>query len=235
MTKTSRRRLLGWFGALSLACAASVAIAASSAGCRSEILPVKEPKKCQLQVVTMTVLASPSINPTSEGLPRPVIVRIYQLKNDVNLQNATFEQIWKDDKNTLGDDLVKVDELPAYPNSRTEVKFERDDSAQYVTAVALFRNPKGKSWFTSFELPPSPAKGECGGGCTGDECKENDKPKNPVYAVWIDGTRIDTGDDHLDEFPESGRVQVVHLGGGAKPAGSAAPAPPVAAAPAGEK
>lgn len=199
------------------------------AGCGSTILPVKEAKKCQLQIVNMTVLASPMINPTNEGEARPVIVRIYQLKNDVNLANATFDQIWKDDKTTLGEDLVKADEFAVYPNSRSEVKFERDDSAGYVVAVALFRNPKGKSWFTSFELPPSPAKGECGAPCTGDECEKKEIPQ-PVFVIWIDGTRIDSGEDHLDDFPESGRTQVVKLGApapvaGTPPATGKAPAP----------
>jgi type VI secretion system protein VasD len=199
---------------------------ASASACNSTILPVKEAKKCQLQVVNMTVLASPMINPTNEGEARPVIVRLYQLKNDVNLTNATFEQIWKDDKNTLGEDIVKSDEFAVYPNSRSEVKFERDDSASYVVAVALFRNPKGKSWFVSFELPPSPAKGECGTPeCKGDDCEKKDKEiPQPVFVIWIDGTRIDSGEDHLDDFPSSGRVQVVKLGPAAavasgKPAG----------------
>lgn len=217
----SRRTMVS--ATLAFAAGAVFGVPAAVSGCKSEILPVKEPKKCQLQVVTLTVLASPTINPTNEGDPRPVIVRIYQLKNDVNLQNAKFEQIWKDDAKTLGEDLVKVDEVAIYPNSRSEIKFERDDSATFVAAVALFRNPKGKSWFTTFELPPAPSKGECGQPCNGDECEKKEIPQ-PVFVVWIDGTKIDAGEDHVDDFPDAGRVQVVNLSAGAAPAGSGAPA-----------
>ncbi|MBK7395560.1 MAG: type VI secretion system lipoprotein TssJ [Myxococcales bacterium] len=201
-------------------------------GCKQEILPVKEPKKCDLQVVTLTVVAAPLINPSNEGEARPVILRIYQLKNDVQLLNAKFEEVWKDDKKTLGEEtIVKVDELPIYPNSKTEVKFERDESAQYVVGVALFRNPKGRSWFTTFELPPSPKKGQgCGATCTGEECDGGAPPVLfPKFSLWIEGTRIDTGDDHLDDVsPDAGRYNVIHLTGGAgaasgKPAGPAAP------------
>jgi type VI secretion system protein VasD len=194
--------------------------AASFVACKSEILPVKEPKRCTLQTVGLTVLASDRLNPTNEGEPRPVILRIYQLKNDVGLQNAKFEEIWQDDKTALGDDLVKVDELAVYPNSRSEVKFERDDSAGYVVPVALFRNPKGRSWYTVFELPPSPAKGECGvPECTGDDCegKGAGAPPTPRFVVWLDENRVDAGDEHLDDFPSSGRVQVVQLGKGSSP------------------
>lgn len=228
------RRILGSIAIVALTLGSAVVM--TSAGCKSEILPVKEPKKCTLQQVNMTVLASPTINPNVDGEPRPVVVRLYQLKNDVNLQNATFDQIWKNDKATLGDDLVKVDELAVYPNSRTEVKFERDESAGYVVAVALFRNPKGKSWFTSFELPPAPAKSEgCGAppadsnsaGCPDGTCDggAGGAPKSPHFVIWIDDSKIDAGDDHLDDIPDAGRVQTVNLGA-PKPGASAAAAKP---------
>jgi type VI secretion system protein VasD len=217
-----------------LGAAAAISAPVWLSSCKTEILPVKEPKKCDLQVVSLTVISSPLINPTTEtGETRPVQLRIYQLTTDTRLQNASFEQIWKKDKETLGEDLVKVDELPIYPNTRTEVKFERDESAQNVVGVALFRNPKGKSWFTVFELPPSPAKGQ---GCGAPECKEGDSCDagpgpilNPRFSLWLDGTLIEAGDDHLDDVPaDGGRVSIVHLTGGGKPAGSAA-------APAGSK
>ena len=179
------------------------------------------------------MVSSPVINPTVAGEARPVQLRIYQLKIDTVLQNATFEQIWKDDKKTLGEDLVKVDELPIYPQSRTEVKFERDDSASVVVGVALFRNPKGKSWFTTFELPPAPSKGEACGLAA--KCEDPSKcdagpPKGPElrpkFSLWIDGTVIEAGDDHLDDVPaDGGRASIVHLSG-SKGGGSSSAAPP---------
>ncbi|MGZ3417815.1 MAG: type VI secretion system lipoprotein TssJ [Polyangiales bacterium] len=222
---------LGTIAALAIVAGVLGAGSLLGAGCRSETVAIREPKKCQLSTVGMTVLASPNINPNAAGEPRPVVLRIYQLKNDVNLQNASFEQIWKDDKTTLGDDLVKVDELSVFPNSRSDIKFERDDTASYVVVVALFRNPKGKSWFASFELPPAPGKGECGGAppvpsasgsaCPDGSCGDN-APKNTRFVVWVDGTKVEAGDDHIDEMPTPGRVQTVNLGA-AKGAGSAAP------------
>lgn len=219
-----RRALLFLTSTLALA---SVPLFAS-VGCKQEILPVKEPKKCDLQVVTLTVVAAPLINPTNEGEARPVVLRIYQLKNDVQLQAAKFEEVWKDDKKTLGEEtIVKVDELPIYPNSKTEVKFERDEAAQYVVGVALFRNPKGKSWFTVFELPPSPKKGQgCGATCNGEECDGGAPIMFPKFSLWVEGTRIDVGDDHLDDVsPDAGRYKVVHLSGAAAASGKPAGGP----------
>jgi type VI secretion system protein VasD len=171
--------------------------------CGSSTPPPKEAEECDLQIVTSAVITSKYINPSESGEPRPVQVRLYQLKNDVNLRNASFDQIWKQDAEYLKDDLVKVEEFPVYPNTRTEVKFERDDAAQFVVAAALFRNPKGKSWFKSFELPPAPSEG--GGcvtaACAGENCDAGPE-LNPKIFVWIEDTKVDDGIEYADYFPE---------------------------------
>jgi len=197
------------------------------------ILPIKDPASCTLQVVGMTVIASPKINPEIDGSPRPVQLRIYQLKTDTRLLNASFEDIWKKDKETLQDDLVKVDEFPVYPDTRVEVKFERDQAALFVVGVALFREPKGRNWWTEFELPPPPGKGNCqfaNPKCSGPDCQAEagPPPLAPHYAIWIDGTRIDDGGDHLDEYPEASRIQNLYLNSPAPPGRPAGGSPPSA-------
>lgn len=221
-----------------LALAAPLAVGAVGIACSSQtVVPIQAAQGCTLQVVGMTIIASPKINPEDDGSPRPVQLRLYQLKTDTRLLNASFDQIWKDDKGTLQDDLVKVDEFPVFPDTRTEVKFERNEAALFVVAVALFRNPKGRSWWTEFELPPPPGKGNCmfaDPKCAGPDCRKEAgaPPLAPHFSVWIDGTRVDDGADHLDEYPSAARIRELYLRGGstppgqpaaAKPAGSAAP------------
>src|SRR5262249_2393274 len=65
--------------------------------CTPEVVAVQPPKRCELQLVTLDVIASKLINPTPQGEPRPVQLRIYQLASDIRLQNASFEEIWKHD------------------------------------------------------------------------------------------------------------------------------------------
>jgi type VI secretion system protein VasD len=174
------------------------------------IVPVKDtPKKCELQVVSLNVIASPLINPTLDGEPRPVQMRIYQLKDDVHLQSATFEQVWKEDATVLGQDIVKRDDLFVYPNTRTDVKFDRDPSASHIVGAALFRNPKGRSWYMSFELPPPPGKGDCQApGCEDGKCGVD---PNPKFALWVDSTRVDDGADHMSDITDGRRIKVVTL------------------------
>ncbi len=175
-------------------------------GC-SNSAPVKEPEKCKLQIISAAVISSPYINPTPQGEPRPVQLRLYQLKSDTSFLNASFERIWKEDKEALGDDLVKVEEFPVYPDSRTELKFERAEPAQFLIAAGLFREPKGRSWYASFELPPSPNAGACAAKCPGGQC-DGGTENNPKFYIWVEDTRVVDGIEHADEFPK-GRVHSV--------------------------
>lgn len=186
------------------------------------ILPVKEEKKCEIQVVSLSVIASPAINPTTEGEPRPVQMRIYQLKDDVKLQAATFEQVWKEDAAVLGQDILKRDEVFVYPNTRTDVKFDRDPTASHIVGAALFRNPKGKSWYMAFELPPPPGKGDCrtaGPDCPDGKCGGFNP--NPKFSLWVDQTRVDDGADHLADVTDNKRIRVVQLSKPVPPAPAA--------------
>jgi type VI secretion system protein VasD len=195
--------------------------------------PPKEPEPCKLQILDLTIIASPRINQADNGEARPVQVRLYQLNSDVRINNATFEQVWKNDKDTLKEDLVKTTELTVYPDSRTDIKFERDEKATLLGAVALFKNPKGRSWYTILELPPPPGKGACFTNCPSGDCGDagakEAPPLNPHFVIWVDGSRIDEGSDHVDDYPESGRRVETKLpftdpdkGGAEAPKGSGA-------------
>jgi type VI secretion system protein VasD len=219
-----------------LLAATLLAVPLATGGCRSETVAVQSPKRCELQIVTLTIVSSPHINPAPNDDARPVMVRIYQLKSDIRLENASFESIWKEEKNTLLDDVVKVDELPIYPNSRTEVHFERDPAALTIAAVGLFREPKGRSWYYSFDLPAAPGKGLCGGAVVAPpDCKDGScdagadggsgPDLRPRFSFWIDGSRIDDGADHLEEPTAGTRVNVVRLTGSGATSGSASAAP----------
>jgi type VI secretion system protein VasD len=168
----------------------------------------KAPEKCPTQSITVSVLSSPTINRTSEGEARPVVVRIYQLKADARLYNASFEGVWKDDKNSLSEDLVSSQELEIYPGTRTDVKFERPPAVNHIAGVALFSNPTGRAWFASLDLPPVPEPGKCGNACPlGDEECENANVQAPHFIYYVDNNKIDDGVEHIDDYPQAGKMK----------------------------
>src|SRR5262245_50103642 len=114
-------------------------------GCGPGAPPPAAPKPCDVQIVTLRIYAADNINPNENQNPRPVVVRLYQLKEEMRLQNATYDEVLLSDKEVLADDIVKVDELSVFPNDLVEVKFERAKEASTLGGVALFHSPKGQS------------------------------------------------------------------------------------------
>lgn len=200
--------------------------------------PPPEPAKpCNVQIVTLNIYASDNINPNENGNPRPVVVRLYQLKSDVRLLNAGYDDVLLKDKEILADDILKMDEVNVFPNDLVEVKFERIKEAAFLAGVALFHSPKGQSWKTFYEFPLPPGEAQCGG-------RETDAgpDADPRATFFIESTKIDNG-SQFDEsmFPNATAVRRISLpkgssAGAAEGAGSPSGSPAGAAAspPAGQ-
>lgn len=174
--------------------------------------PAAAPEPCDKQVVSAAIIALAHLNPAESGESRPVQLRLYQLKNDVAFRNASFERIWKEDEAILGSDLVAREEFPVYPDSQKSVDFERNPEAEYVVAAGLFREPKGKQWFVSFELPPPPGQEACGAKCADGKCAEP-VDLNPKIYVKLEGTRVEDGSALAQEFESPSVTASVVRGG----------------------
>jgi type VI secretion system protein VasD len=130
--------------------------------------------------VVVTVSASQQVNASAGGPGMPVQVRIYQLKNDASLRNAAFDDVWQNDKAVLHDDLLKRDEQTAYPGKTVQLKLELLPATTSIAAVALFRDSKGKDWFSTFELEPLKTKPPC-------------PPAESQISLWLDRMKIQDG------------------------------------------
>jgi type VI secretion system protein VasD len=192
------------------------------AGCATPPEP-KEPEPCDVQVVTLNILSAENINPNENGNPRPVVVRVYQLKNDVKLLNASYDDVLLKEKETLGEDLMKADEVEVFPNDLVEVKFERIPEASTLAGVALFHGPKGQSWKTFYEFPLPPGEVACAG--RGEDA--GPPVADPKVTFFVESSKIDNG-SQFDEsmFPDASAIRKISLPKkSAAPEGAPAPAP----------
>ena len=179
----------------------------SAMGCSSTPEP-EAPKPCDVQMVTLSIFASDNINPNENGNPRPVVVRLYQLRGDVRLQNASYDDVLLKDKEVLAEDILKSDEVTVFPNDLVEVKFERIKDASHLAGVALFHSPRGTSWKTFYEFPLPPGEVACGGRETEAGAPEPD----PKVSFFIESTKIDNGQQFdADMFPSSTAVRKIAL------------------------
>lgn len=208
-------RRLAAFTVLGLALGA--APFAAGAGCTTVNVPAQDPKPCDVQTVTLDLLAADNINPNENGNPRPVVVRLYQLKNDTRLLNASYDDVLLRDKEVLAEDIMKADEVEVFPNDHVQVKFERIKEAAFLAGVALFHGPKGQSWKTFFEFPLPPGESKCaqrGDGGPG--------VADVRTAFFLESTKIDNG-SQFDEsmFPNAVPIRKINL-----PKASASPEKP---------
>jgi len=114
--------------------------------------PCKEPD------LKVTVRGSDRLNMDEGGRSLAVVVRIYQLKSLKAIEDADFDQVWQHDKETLGEDLISVDEVTIDPADKKVVPVKRVMDARYLVAVGLFRKPDGIAWRSTRNLAPI-----CGG------------------------------------------------------------------------
>jgi type VI secretion system protein VasD len=149
--------------ALASALRALIAIAAvfGAYGCAGTMPTCKVPTAVELEIET-----SDRVNRDDEGRSLPTLLRLYQVRDLSALQMSSFEDILEHAKETLGDTLLETDELTVYPGQVMVSRFERNEQADFVVGVAVFRNPVGTAWRTIEEWP-----------MPGDPCKEQDDDK----------------------------------------------------------
>lgn len=123
--------------------------------------PAASAEACKPPKLSLSVSATDRSNFGADGAGRPVQLWILLLKNDSRLQAAKFDDVMQDRAKALADDLLKVDEYTIYPSEAKPLPVAAPPEAHNLAAVALFREPQGKKWFTSYELenrtsPPCP-------------------------------------------------------------------------------
>lgn len=170
--------------------------------------PPAVPEPCDRQVVTVSLFASDDINPSEQARPRPVVIRLYQLLNDIKMLNAKYDDILLRDQETLGEDMLKVDEVEVFPNDVVEVQFERIPEASVLCGAAMFRDPKGQSWKTFYEFPPMPNSGACG-ALDPDAGEPEAAPRTALFVVE---TKIDNGSQYDESmFPNATAMRRINL------------------------
>jgi type VI secretion system protein VasD len=131
-----------------LACAFALSACASSG----------EPKPKEPIRLDMRVNALPDVNPDDRGRAAPIVVRIYELKNDGAFNTADFFTLQTQDKTVLGDDIVKRDELQLRPGEHQTLVRRPDPATTTVGVIAAYRDLPNAVWRAVYAMPAAPEK-----------------------------------------------------------------------------
>lgn len=108
---------------------------------------------CGSPALKIGVSSTADINRNEFDEPLAVVVRIYQLTDTRRFEEATFEELWREDYRALGNDLVMKEEFTMDPAYQRRIELPRHDKAKHVAAMAVFRSPEETRWRDMRELP----------------------------------------------------------------------------------
>jgi type VI secretion system protein VasD len=104
--------------------------------------------------IKVRISSGESLNLTDNKESLPVLLKIYQLNDQTEFMQASFESLWKKDENTLGNSFQSRHEYTIYPGKIERFSFNKKDETQYIGFFATFRNPSREIWKKVVKVPP---------------------------------------------------------------------------------
>ncbi len=99
------------------------------------------------------ISAASDINPDIEGRPSSVIVRVYQLTNKINFENANYNELFESEHNALGTEFITLNEYFIDPNSKKDMDLKISENAKYIGVVVGYRSVDMVTWRTVMAVP----------------------------------------------------------------------------------
>ncbi|RQZ36468.1 type VI secretion system lipoprotein TssJ [Burkholderia sp. Bp9090] len=95
----------------------------------------------QVKVLNVDFTARASLNPDEAGRATSVAVRVYQLKDRKMFDEATYENLLKNDRTVLAQDLQADISTVVNPGASSSLSQPMQRETKYVAVVALYRVP----------------------------------------------------------------------------------------------
>ncbi|KUY84494.1 type VI secretion system lipoprotein TssJ [Burkholderia sp. RF4-BP95] len=101
----------------------------------------------QVKVLNIDLSAREALNPDDAGRPTSVAVRVYQLKDRKMFDGASYNDLLKNDRTMLVQDLQANMATVLNPGAAASLSQPMQVETKYVAIVAFYRNPgSGDDW-----------------------------------------------------------------------------------------
>ena len=135
----------------SISTVSAAACACLLAACATGAPQPKEPTRLDL-----TVSAAATVNPDDRGRAAPIVVRIYELRNDGAFKAADFFTLQDREKTVLADDVVKRDQLELRPGDHRTIVRKADPATTAIGVLASYRDLATSEWRAVYAMPSAP-------------------------------------------------------------------------------
>jgi type VI secretion system protein VasD len=119
-------------------------------GCASE--PPVQPPPSPPTVVNLQIETSADLNADINGNGAPVMLRVYELREQSNFNSADFFALFNDEKAALAADLARKQELLLQPGETKTLSLNPADDVQAIGLFAGFRQLDTAQWRTGLAL-----------------------------------------------------------------------------------
>lgn len=92
------------------------------------------------------IIVSADANPDTSGRPSPVVLRVFQLRNDGEFATADFFALYDKEKETLGASFISREEYVLAPGETRNLQLELNGEARFLGAIAAFRDIRSARW-----------------------------------------------------------------------------------------
>lgn len=92
------------------------------------------------------------LNPGQDNTPKPVVVKFYALKKATSFYTATFTQLNNQLIDTLGADLVNMQQYEIQPNQDKKISIRIEPSMKYIGITANYYHLKNAIWRKVFTI-----------------------------------------------------------------------------------
>ncbi|WP_395064274.1 type VI secretion system lipoprotein TssJ [Paraburkholderia silvatlantica] len=101
----------------------------------------------QVKVLNVDLSAREALNPDDAGRATSVAVRVYQLKGRKLFDSASYDDLLKNDRTVLAQDLQDSMATVLNPGASASLSQPMKADSKYVAIVAFYRNPgTGNGW-----------------------------------------------------------------------------------------
>jgi type VI secretion system protein VasD len=113
------------------------------------------PKPLIPPVTKLRITVSGDVNPDAQNRPSPIVVRIYQLKEDAEFKDAEYFPLFDKEQATLGAALVSRQEFEFAPGEQRTLDYQLSLDARFVGVAAGYHDIRNARWRALSAAPDS--------------------------------------------------------------------------------
>jgi type VI secretion system protein VasD len=140
------------------------AVVALGAGACS--MPVRQELPVPLEI---SIAASESLNPTAQGRPSPVLLRVYELSGSAFFQSADFFALLGEAESARHEEVLEMHEFVLMPGEVRALRRRAGLGVRFVGVAAAYRDVHGSVWRSLAAVPPPHRAGRLWSGETSPE------------------------------------------------------------------